>query len=216
MTQLIAAQASDGIVLAADSKGFSFDEQGNMQEVSITPLLALSPQTAVLGGGDADAAHVIESLQKFIRDEGVHDVTEVYEAALPFLNSEYERIMTEKCNCLPVDPVHHMYFILAGRNAASDKDPFMIRLIWNRKRHPQLEGEDIRFAFTVPRQMGLEYSLAKQIQEGATIEAVYDNVQRAMTRFLEKDASMVSAPLHMARIDAQGVDARDIEIEGKH
>ncbi len=215
MTQLIAAQASDGIVLAADSKGFSFDEQGNMQEVSINPLLALSSQTAVLAGGDADAAYVVESLQKFIRDEGANDITEVYQAALPFLNSEYERIMAEKCSCLPVDPVHHMYFILAGRDPSSEEAPFKIHLIWNRKRHPQLEGEEIKTAYTVPRQMGLEYSLAKQIQEGATIEAAYENVQRAMTKFLEKDASMVSAPLHMARIDAQGVDARDIGIEGK-
>jgi len=58
------------------------------------------------------------------------------------------KVMHRKCDCLPVDPVQHMYFILRGMNP--DQEPtFQVDLIWNRKKLPQLDQKEIKTAFIV-------------------------------------------------------------------
>ncbi|MFW6055495.1 MAG: hypothetical protein ACOC9D_06270, partial [Thermodesulfobacteriota bacterium] len=189
--------------LAADSKGYAFDEQGKMQEMSINPLIPLGEKAALLAGGDADAVHAGQALSEFIHQEGLSLIPEIYAAALPFLNSEYEKLMRLKCNCLPVDPIQHMYFILAGMTE-SQESPFQLHLIWARKKLPQLDGDEISSAFSVPRQMGLEYKLGQLIADEAALALIVSTIQQEMRRLNTIDASLASPPFTFATITADG------------
>ncbi len=120
MTQLIVAKNNQGIIMAADSKAYDFDLQGDMQEVTVNPLIKLGQYTMILAGGDAEAVQIAQSLAGFIHAEGLSETGEILTAALPFINSEYEKVMRKKCNFLPVDPVQHMYFILGGMSEDQD------------------------------------------------------------------------------------------------
>jgi len=204
MTQLITARNNDGIVMAADSKAYDFDENGKMQEVSVNPLVKLGPQTVILAGGDADGVEMAHALARFIQGEGLTSTSEIAMAALPFLNSEYEKVMRRKCNCLPVDPVQHMYFILGGMNP--DQEPaFQVDLIWNRKKLPQLDREEIKTAFSVPRLMGLEYNLATKISEGSSLQDLSALMTTKMQNLQKSDDTLISSPFHLATITRQGL-----------
>lgn len=204
MTQFIVAKNNEGIVLAADSRGYDFDLQGGMQEVTVEPLVQLGQNTAILAGGDADGVEVINSLANFIQAENLTETSDIALAALPFLNAEYEKIMRRKCDCLPIDPVHHMYFILAGLNV--EKEPkFQVDLIWSRKKLPQLDREEIKTAFSIPRLIGFEYKLATKISEGISLDDLSSLISQEFQRLQDRKDSLISPPIHMATITSQGM-----------
>ncbi|MCF8039704.1 MAG: hypothetical protein K9K79_10345 [Desulfohalobiaceae bacterium] len=203
MTQIIVAKTRGGLALAADSKGYAFDEQGKMQEMSINPLIPLGQKAALIAGGDADAVQAGQNLSQFIKQEGLSLIPEIYAAALPFLNTEYEKIMRRKCNCLPVDPIQHIYFILAGISD-SPESRFQLHLIWARKKLPQLDGDEITSAFSVPRQMGFEYTLGQLVADGATLEFILSTIEQEMHRLNKLDSSLASPPFRFATISEDG------------
>lgn len=204
MTQFIVARNSDGLIMAADSKGFDFDLDGTMQEVNINPLIHLTSHNVILAGGDADAVPIAQSLAHFIAEEGLNSISDIAMAALPFLSSEYEKAMRKKCNCIPVDPVQHMYFILGGMNW-EQKPVYQLDLIWNRKKLPQLDREEITTAFSVPRLISLEYTLATKISEGTSLDNISSIITSKMHKLQQSDDSLISPPLHVATITSQGV-----------
>jgi hypothetical protein len=204
MTQLIVARNSEGIAMATDSKAYDFDENGAMQEVIVNPVVTLGPRTVILAGGDADGANIAFSLARFIKGEGLESTAEIAMAALPFLNSEYEKVMRRKCNCIPVDPVQHMYFILGGFNTGQEPT-FQVDLIWNRKKLPQLDREEIKTAFSVPRLMGLEYSLATRIQQDSSLDELTSLMTDKMHSLQKSDDTLISSPLHLVTITNRGV-----------
>ena len=204
MTQFIVARNTDGLIMAADSKGFDFDLNGTMQEVTINPLVRLSTHSIILAGGDADAGQIAQSLAHFIEGEKLSSISDIAMAALPFLSAEYEKVMRRKCNCIPVDPVQHMYFILGGMNF--EQEPaFQLELIWNRKKLPQLDREEISTAFSVPRLMGFEYGLAAKITQGTALEELSSMISSKMYSLQKADDSSISSPLHLATVTRQGV-----------
>jgi len=97
MSQLIACQNVNGIVLAADSKAVDFDPSGKIIELKVDRLVQISQHTAILTGGVADGVEMCHSLRNFIKEEGLDDIQEVYGASLPFLSTEFERFMRKRC-----------------------------------------------------------------------------------------------------------------------
>jgi len=161
MSQILACKTESGIIFAADSRAVDFTPQGEMVSLQITRLIQLTPHAAILAGGAAAGEHMCRSLKAFLAEEKLTDLTEVCNAALPFLAGEYERFMRKTCAFLPVDPVHHVHFILGGYSARNARSPFQLYLIWTRKSLPRLDIDEIASAFSVPRLISLEYRLAQ-------------------------------------------------------
>jgi methylmalonyl-CoA mutase cobalamin-binding subunit len=84
MSQLIACQNSNGIVLAADGKAVDFDPLGKMIELKVNRMVQLTAHTAILSGGAADGVEMCHALRSFVTEEGLDDIQEIYGAALPF------------------------------------------------------------------------------------------------------------------------------------
>lgn len=202
MSQIIACKNANGIVFAADSKSWSFQPDGKMNELKVNRLIQLSPNAAIIAGGTAEGVSMSTALKKFVQEEGLNNIDEIYNAALPFLGSEYERFMRKECEMLPLDPIHNIYFVLGGFTG-NEAQPFRLYLIWTKKKIPQLDGDEITNAYTVPRRMGLEYTLNHLCRENTPLDAVFSRVKEAMEKYGESQEE-VGPPFVYASISKNG------------
>jgi hypothetical protein len=203
MSQLIACKNQNGIVLAADGKGFDFSPSGELVDSSTERLFQLGPTSAILAGGTMEAEKMCRTSKAFLAEEALRDVEEVYGAALPFLASEYDRFMRKHCEIMPLDPIHQAYFILAGLSTTSQEDPYRMYLIWTKKKLPQLDGDEITTAFTIPRIIRLEYRLSQLCKENASIERVLGEV-KSVTENLAATQDEIGGPFSFASITKDG------------
>ena len=204
MSQLIACRNAQGIVLAADSLAVDFDGKGTMIAVKTTRLVPLTGEAAILTGGAAEGAGMCQALKRFIAEEGLSDVQDIYRTALPFLASEYEQFMRKRCQALPVDPLHHVHFILAGVSSKDSAQPHRLYLLWTKKSLPQLDGDEIGVAYTIPRRMGLEYKLGQLCRENKPVDEILRTVRQHMEA-LGQDQEEVGAPFVYAVITRDGL-----------
>jgi hypothetical protein len=203
MSQLIVCRNMNGIVLAADSKALDFVSPEKGTEVEITRLLQLNKQTAILTGGAVEGYQMCKKLKSFVEDEKLRDIDEIYSATLPFLGSEYERFMRKECEMVPLDPLHHVHFILAGRSSKDAQDPYHLYLLWTKKKLPQLDGDEIGLAYSVPRRMGLEYRLNQLCKDNAALEEVLSVIRDTMEQLGQREDE-VGPPYNYAIITKEG------------
>lgn len=202
MSQLIVCQNNNGIVLAADSAAVDFKITGEMVEMKVDRLIKLGPNAAILAGGAPDGVHMCESLRNFISEERLTDIQDIYAAALPFLASEYERFMRKTCEVLPVDPMHHIYFVLAGLTEKDSARPFRIYMLWAKKKLPQLDGDEIACAYSAPRRMSLEYRLNQMCKENAALNSLLEFMKETLEKLGSEEE--VGPPYHYAFISREG------------
>ena len=203
MSQLIVCRNMNGIVLAADSKALDFVSPEKGTEVKITRLLQLNKQTAILTGGAVEGYQMCKKLKSFLEDEKLQDIDDIYSATLPFLGSEYERFMRKECEVVPLDPLHHVHFILAGRSSKDPENPYRLYLLWTKKKLPQLDGDEIGLAYSVPRRMGLEYRLNQLCKDNVPLEEVLSAIRGAMEQ-LGQGEDEVGPPYNYAIITKEG------------
>jgi hypothetical protein len=208
MSQLIAVKNTNGIVVAADSKALDSDTYGNITEYSINRLIKLSDHTAILAGGAVAGENMCRALKEFISEERLLDVEAVYTAALPFLASEYQQFMRKSCEVLPLDPIHHIHFILAGYSGKNIRNPFQLYLLWTKKKRPQLDGDEITSAFCVPRLIRLEHSLNQMAHSDAPLEKIYTEVRLGMKKQADIQED-VAGPMAYAMITRDGFQRKE-------
>jgi hypothetical protein len=202
MSQIIVAQNVHGIVLAAENRAVQLDEKGKEISLQVNRLLPLSSHCALLTAGAAEGVEMGNALKQFIQGEKLNDVQELYGAALAFLSTEYDRFMRKKCELLPVDPIHQVSFILAGKTEKDQSMPFRLYFLWTKKKLPRLDGDEISHAFSLPRRMGLEFQLNKMCKENAPLKEILDKTKEGMDRLKEKGE--ISPPLSFAMITREG------------
>ena len=202
MSQIIVAQNVHGIVLAGENRAIQLDEKGNEISLQINRLLPLTPHCALLISGAAEGRDMGSALKNFLAEEKLNDVQDIYGAALAFLSTEFERFMRKKCELLPVDPIHQVSFVLAGRSERDQVMPFRLYFLWTKKKLPQIDGDEISNAFSLPRRMGLEFRLNKMCKENAPLKEIL----KKMTEGLEqlKSKGEVSGPFSFAMITREG------------
>jgi hypothetical protein len=203
MSQIVACRTDAGIILAADSGAVDVNAKGGIFEVKINRMLPLTSNTAIVTGGAAEGEIMCRALKEFISEENLTDIDEVYKAALPFLASEYEKFIRKKCAFLPVDPIHQVYFILGGYSQNKSRKPFQLYLLWTKMKLPQLDGDEISSAYTVPRLIRLEYRLNQLSKENKSLQDILTEIRSN----LEKQAKIhdeVSGPFSYAVVDQDG------------
>lgn len=203
MSQLIACKTRNGIVLGADAKAVDVDDNGNLIELKVDRLHQLSDYAAILNGGTAAGEGMCRALKQFIGDEGLSRVDDIYQAALPFLATQYERYMRKACELQPIDPVHQVTFILGGYADGRDQDQFHLYLLWTKRKLPLLDSDEIVSAFSVPRLIKVEHRLHQLVKSGADLDAVMTEVRKSLEIRAELDEE-VSEPLSYACITREG------------
>lgn len=135
--------------------------------------------------------------------ENLKYVEEVYNASLPFLASGYERFMRKSCEILPLDPIHYMYFIVAGYAGEDTPEPFRMYLIWTKKKLPRLDGDEIIAAFTIPRIMRLEYKLNRFSKENMPLDQILPEIRSSLANQAEIQED-IAPPFAYALITREG------------
>ncbi len=205
MSQIIVAQNIHGIVLAAENSAVQLNEEGKEISLKINRLLPLTSHCTLLTAGAPEGAEMGIALKSFIQGEGLNDVQDLYGAALAFLSTEYERFMRKKCELLPIEPIHQVSFILAGRTEKDQSMPFRLYFLWTKKKLPQLDGDEISYAFSLPRRMGLEFQLNKMCKEKAPLKEIAKKVVEGLDRL--KNQGEISSSLSFGMITREGYQA---------
>jgi hypothetical protein len=202
MSQIIVAQSVNGIILAAEKRAVMVNEKGEEVSLSMDRLIPLSPGCALIAAGAVEGVEMGRSLKEFLRGEGLVDVQDIYGAALAYLATEHERLMRKKCEILPIDPIHHASFIVAGRTERDPARPFRLYYLWTKKKLPQLDGDEIANAFCLPRRMGLEYQLNQMGKASASLEEILAKAKEGLEKL--RTQGEVSGPVAWARINRAG------------
>lgn len=205
MSQLIACKNDNGIILAADSKALDIDARGKMIDLEVDRLIQLTRHTAILTGGASEGEKMCHAFKEFVSEEGINDIEDIYGAALPFLATEYERFMRKYCEILPLDPIHHVHFILAGYGERDTRNPFRLYLVWNKKKLPQLDGDEIGSAFAVPRIMRLEFNLNRLCKENRALDRILPEIRKTMEKLAESQEE-IGPPFSYALITTGGFE----------
>lgn len=203
MSQLFACKTDDSIVLASDGKAVDVDDNGNLIELGIERMHQLSQYSAILTGGAAAGEAMCITLKRFVANENLFYIDEIYRAALPFLSTEYERFMRRTCKTHPIDPVHQVTFILAGYTPHDIQNPFQMYLLWTKRKLPMLGSDEVGTAFSVPRILKVEHRLHQLVGQGAGLDSVMTEVRKAMEQMARSNEE-VSEPLSYAWITADG------------
>jgi hypothetical protein len=202
MAQILAAQNNQGVALAAENMAVQLDDTGKEIPFLMNRLLPLTSHAALMTAGAAEGVEMGNALKIFIEGEKVNDVQELYGATLAFLSTEYERFMRKKCEMLPIDPIHQVSFILAGRTEKDAAKPFRLYFLWTKKKLPQLDGDEISHAFSIPRQMGLEFQLNTLCKENAPLEEIVDRMKEGIEKL--KGQGEIRFPVSYALITQEG------------
>ena len=202
MSQIIVAQNVHGIVLAGENRAIQLDEKGNEISLQINRLLPLFPHCALLISGSAEGRDMGSALKNFLVEEKLNDVQDIYGAALAFLSTEFERFMRKKCELLPVDPIHQVSFVLAGKTERDQVMPFRLYFLWTKKKLPQIDGDEISNAFSLPRRMSLEFQLNKMCKENAPLKEILKKMTEGMEQL--KSKGEVSGPFSFGMITREG------------
>jgi hypothetical protein len=202
MSQIIVAQNVHGIVLAGENRAIQLDEKGNEISLQMNRLVPLTSHCALLISGAAEGRDMGSALKNFLLGEKLNDVQDIYGTTLAYLSTEYERFMRKKCELLPVDPIHQVSFVLAGRTERDQTMPFRLYFIWTKKKLPQLDGDEISHAFSLPRRMGLEFQLNKMCKENAPLKEILKKMTEGMEQL--KSKGEVSGPFSFGMITREG------------
>ncbi len=202
MSQIIVAQNVNGIVLAGENRATHLDDSGKEIQLDVNRLLPLTSHTALMLAGAAEGRDMGNALKDFLLGEKLNDVQDVYGAALAYLSTEYERFMRKKCESLPLDPIHQVSFVLAGRTEQDQKMPFRLYFLWTKKKLPRLDGDEISNAFSLPRRMGLEFQLNKMCKENAPLKEILKKMTEGMEQLKMKGE--VSGPFSFGMITKEG------------
>jgi hypothetical protein len=202
MSQIIVAQNAHGIVMAGENRAIQLDEKGNEISLKVNRLLPLTSHCALLTAGAPEGTEMGNALKNFIEGERLNDVQELYGAAIAFLSTEYERFMRKKCELLPIDPIHQVSFILAGKTEKDRSMPFRLYFLWTKKKLPQLDGDEISQAFSLPRRMGLEFQLNKMCKENGSLKEILKKMAEGMEQL--KSKGEVSGPFFFGMITQEG------------
>jgi hypothetical protein len=208
MSQIIVAQNSNGIVLAAENRAVQLDEKGKEILLQVNRLLPLTSHCALLTAGAAEGVEMGNALKQFIQGEAIKDVQDLYGAALAFLSTEHERFMRKKCELLPIDPIHQVSFILAGKTEKDSAMPFRLYFLWTKKKLPQLDGDEISAAFSLPRRMGLEFQLNKICKERGSLTEILAKVKEGIERL--KEQGEVMFPITYGMITPEGYQSINV------
>jgi len=212
MTQILMYHSLSGIVLAADGRAVVHSEADEAPEfITVQKLFQLTPQAVLAAGGAGYGILLCQGFLSYIQRTGIQDIEEVIDHALPFFSSRID-VVRQRSSPFPVQAeLERVYILIAGCTfQPADTDPFQVAFIASDSLSDPLHTVKTGNVLTIPRQLGVEYSLSR-------LDTSYDSIQTAEAvceKYLHKmakDGNEVGFPFYVARITLDGIRIRIIE-----
>ncbi len=200
MGQLIACAATNGVVVAADSRAMMFEPYGEERHITLDRVVPVTSHAVLASAGALEAHELCKDFASFAKDEGLKDMEALIEAAIPFFSGRYDEILRKMCEKAPPDPIINMYLVLAGYSGNAGH----LFVIWDRPKPPKIEYNKVTEVFTLPRRLGLEFKLNQQIKERASMENLVATAKSWMEKLAKQDDS-IAAPFTYVTITQAGI-----------
>jgi hypothetical protein len=200
MGQLIACAAPDGVLVAADSRAVLFEPYGEERFITLDRIVPVTPQALLASAGAIEAHDLCKDFASFAREEGLADLNALIEAAIPFFTGRYDEILRRMCEKAPPDPIVNLYLVLAGYSAAGGQ----LCVIWDRPQPPKIEYNRATEVFTLPRRLGLEFTLNRLIKEKAPMSSLVAAARAGMEKLAAQD-EYLGPPYRYVTITGAGI-----------
>jgi hypothetical protein len=206
MGQLIACATTQGIVLGSDSRVEFFDPDGTVRFMSQDHLIPLTSHAVLASAGAWEAQDICQEFANFAKAEKLGNLNALVQAAIPFFTSKYDEILRKLCTVVPPDPIINMYLLLAGYSHETPDKPYQMFIIWDRPKPPKIEYNQVTHIFTLPRRMGLEYTLNSLVAQNAPLSQVVATAKSSMEKLAAQDERL-GPPYRYLTVTAQGIHA---------
>jgi hypothetical protein len=204
MGQLIACAAAEGVLVASDSRAVFFEPHGEERFITVDRLVPVTSHAVMASAGNWEAADICKDFADFAKNEGLVEMDELIEAAIPFFTGRYDEILRKMCEKMPPDPIVNMYLLLAGYSTKSSDHPSRLFIIWDRPKPPKIESNRDTEVFTLPRRMGLEFKLNELIKKKAPLAQLVDAAKAGMEKLASQDQT-IGQPYRYVTITADGI-----------
>jgi hypothetical protein len=204
MGQLIACAAADGVLVASDSRAVLFEPHGEERHITLDRLVPVTSHAVLASAGNWEAQEVCKDFAQFAKTEGLTEMDDLIQAAIPFFTGRYDEILRKMCEKLPPDPIINMYLLLAGYSKTTPEHPGHLFIIWDRPQPPKIEFNRVTDIFTLPRRMGLEFKLNELLKKKAPLAQVVDAAKAGMEKQAAQDEA-IGPPFHYVTITAEGI-----------
>jgi hypothetical protein len=97
-----------------------------------------------------------------------------------------------------------MYLLLAGYSSSSPKNPGQLFIIWDRPKPFRIEYNRVTNIFTLPRRMGLEFSLKQLVESKAPLPKLLDWIKSHLEKLAGIDEG-IGPPYHYVTITDKGI-----------
>ncbi len=204
MGQLIACATAEGVLVASDSRAIFFEPFGEERFISVDRVIPVTSHAVLASAGNWEAAGICKDFATFAKDEGLTEMDDLINAAIPFFTSRYDEILRKMCEKIPPDPIVNMYLLLAGYSPKTPDRPGHLFIIWDRPQPPKIEYNRVADVFTLPRRLGLEFKLNELVKKKAPLAQVVDAAKAGMEKLAPQDET-IGPPYHYVTITAQGI-----------
>jgi hypothetical protein len=204
MGQLIACVAPEGVLVASDSRAVFFEPFGEERFITVDRIMPVTSHAVLASAGNWEAADICRDFAKFAKDEGLTDMDDLIEAALPYFTGRCDEILRKMCEKIPPDPIVNMYLLLAGYSKKTPDHPGHLFVMWDRPQPPKIESNRVTDIFTLPRRMGLEFKLNDLVKKKAPLAQLVDAAKAGMEKLTPQD-NMIGPPFHYVTITEKGI-----------
>ena len=204
MAQLIACATVGGILVASDSRSEFFEPDGKVRFITQDRLVPVTSHAVLASAGAWEAQDLCNDFAGFAKAENLTDIDALREAAIPFFTGKYDDLLRKICTIFPPDPIINLYLLLAGYSPKTPDNPYKIFVIWDRPKPPKIEYNQVTHIFTLPRRMGLEFTLNSLVAQNAPLAQVVDTVKAGMEKLAAQDERL-GPPYHYLTVTDQGV-----------
>jgi hypothetical protein len=142
--------------------------------------------------------------------QNIHGIVLAAENLAVQLNEEGEEFLLEINRLLPLTP--HCALLTAGAPEGAEIGnalqsfiqamPYRLYFLWTKKKLPQLDGDEISYAFSFPRRMGLEFQLNKMCKEKIPLKEIVKKVVEGLERL--RNQGEVSSSFSFGMITQEG------------
>ncbi len=203
MGQLIACATAEGVAVASDSKALLFEPYGDERVISLNRVVPVTSHAVLASAGNWEAQDICQDFADFAKSENLTEMEALIEAAIPFFTGRYDEILRKMCERMPPDPIINMYLLLAGYSAKSPAGGHLF-VIWDRPKPPKIEYNRVTEVFTLPRRMGLEFTLNDMVKKKAPVAQLAATAKAGMEKLAQRDDS-IGPPYHYVTVTAQGI-----------
>ncbi len=210
MTQILIHRSGQGISLATDSRAVVYSDEceDESEQLTVRKVFHPLPNVLLVTGGAGYGQWLCETFERYIVENGLDDVADAAEAALPLLQLLLGALKKEYRPSIDRPHLDRCYVVVAGiHRSDTSLSSVDVHLFVSDHASDPMHAVDVEQIVTIPRQVTLEYRLSRMREEEFTL----DEVEKLFEKFLLNAAEVdedVGPPFHFVRIQVTGIHWR--------